>query len=203
MATPQCGSVRADTIDAVVAQALLAAVEPEQLALALAAAEEVIARRRRSVRAAELAVERAHYTAQRANTATSTLNPNTTPSSASPTPPHVSASNPTSSTTGPNPATSPAAAAMPDDSGSTSHPPSSRPASNESPAHTSSPTTSKPKPHNAWKRQHYDATVPTIADRIAQKVVTARLDAVREVRGGKLATTQRDGDPSRKTGITR
>jgi DNA invertase Pin-like site-specific DNA recombinase len=69
VATPRCGSVRADTIDAEVAQALLAAVEPEQLALALAAAEEVTARRRRSVRAAELAVERAQYTAARAERA--------------------------------------------------------------------------------------------------------------------------------------
>jgi DNA invertase Pin-like site-specific DNA recombinase len=69
VATPRCGSVRSDTIDVVVAQALLAAVEPEQLALALAAADEVTARRRRSVRAAELAVERARYGAQRAERA--------------------------------------------------------------------------------------------------------------------------------------
>jgi DNA invertase Pin-like site-specific DNA recombinase len=69
VATPRCGSVRADTIDVVVVDALLAAVEPDQLALALAAADEVTARRRRSVRAAELAVERAHYTAQRAERA--------------------------------------------------------------------------------------------------------------------------------------
>jgi DNA invertase Pin-like site-specific DNA recombinase len=69
VATPRCGSVRADTIDVVVVDALLAAVEPDQLALALAAADEVTARRRRSVRAAELAVERAHYAAQRAERA--------------------------------------------------------------------------------------------------------------------------------------
>ncbi len=69
VATPRCGSVRADTIDVVVAEALLSAVEPEQLTLALAAAEEVTARRRRSVRAAELAVERAGYSAQRAERA--------------------------------------------------------------------------------------------------------------------------------------
>ena len=69
VATPRCGSVRSDTIDVVVAEALLAAVEPTQLALALAAADEVTARRRRSVRAAELAVERAHYSAQRAERA--------------------------------------------------------------------------------------------------------------------------------------
>jgi DNA invertase Pin-like site-specific DNA recombinase len=69
VATPRCGSVRADSIDARVAEALLAAVEPNQLALALAAADEVTARRRRSLRAAELAVERANYTAQRAERA--------------------------------------------------------------------------------------------------------------------------------------
>jgi hypothetical protein len=61
--------VRADTIDAVAAQALLAAVAPEQVALALAAAGEVTARRQRSVRAAELAAERARYDADRAERA--------------------------------------------------------------------------------------------------------------------------------------
>lgn len=69
VATPLCGSVRADTIDAVAAQALLAAVAPEQVALALAAAGEVTARRQRSVRAAELAAERARYDADRAERA--------------------------------------------------------------------------------------------------------------------------------------
>ena len=69
VATPLCGSVRADTIDAVAAQALLAAVAPEQVTLALAAAGEVTARRQRSVRAAELAAERAHYDADRAERA--------------------------------------------------------------------------------------------------------------------------------------
>src|ERR1019366_7409583 len=58
VATPLCGSVRADTVDQAVALALLAAVEPGQLALALAAAGEVTARRHRSDRAAELAAER-------------------------------------------------------------------------------------------------------------------------------------------------
>ena len=42
---------------------------PTQVALALAAAEEVTARRQRSVRAAELAVERARYDADRAERA--------------------------------------------------------------------------------------------------------------------------------------
>ena len=69
VATPRCGSVRADTIDQAVTQALLAAVAPDQLALALAAADQVTARRQRSVRAAELAVERARYQADRAERA--------------------------------------------------------------------------------------------------------------------------------------
>jgi excisionase family DNA binding protein len=69
VATPLCGSVRADTIDAVAAQALLAAVAPGQVWLALAAAEEVTARAHRSVRAAELAAERARYDADRAERA--------------------------------------------------------------------------------------------------------------------------------------
>lgn len=69
VATPLCGSVRADTIDAVAADALLAAVVPDQVALALAAAEEVTARRQRSVRAAELAAERARHDADRAERA--------------------------------------------------------------------------------------------------------------------------------------
>src|SRR6266481_6184331 len=69
VATPLCGSVRADTVDEAVAPALLAAVEPAQVALALAAAEEVTTRRQRSVRAAELAVERARYDADRAERA--------------------------------------------------------------------------------------------------------------------------------------
>lgn len=67
--TPQCGSVRADTIDDAVAEALLAAVAPEQAGLALAAAGEVTARHQRSLRAAELAAERARYTASRAERA--------------------------------------------------------------------------------------------------------------------------------------
>jgi excisionase family DNA binding protein len=66
VATPLCGSVRADTIDQAVAAALLAVVEPAQVALALAAAGEVTARQQRSVRAAELAAERARYDASRA-----------------------------------------------------------------------------------------------------------------------------------------
>src|SRR5260370_42524215 len=69
VATPLCGSVRAGTVDEAVAPALLAAVEPAQVALALAAAEEVTTRRQRPVRAAELAAERARYDADPAERA--------------------------------------------------------------------------------------------------------------------------------------
>jgi excisionase family DNA binding protein len=69
VATPLCGSVRADTVDVVAARALLAAVAPHQVMLALSAAGEVTARRQRSVRAAELAAERARYDAERAERA--------------------------------------------------------------------------------------------------------------------------------------
>jgi DNA invertase Pin-like site-specific DNA recombinase len=68
-ATPGCGPARAGTIDEAVAAALLAAVEPAQVTLALAAAGEVTARRQRAVRAAELAAERARHDASRAERA--------------------------------------------------------------------------------------------------------------------------------------
>jgi len=64
--TPGCRAVVASIIDAAVAERLLAAVVPEQIALALAAAEEVTVRRERSTRAQELQVERARYEAARA-----------------------------------------------------------------------------------------------------------------------------------------
>jgi DNA invertase Pin-like site-specific DNA recombinase len=69
VATPQCGSVRADTVDDAVTGALLTAVGPDQVALALAAAGEVTARRARATRAADLAVQRARYHADRAERA--------------------------------------------------------------------------------------------------------------------------------------
>ena len=75
VATVDCRSVRASTVDEAVTDALLAALAPDQLALALAAADEVTARRRRSIRAAELAVERARYQAQRAERAFSACEP--------------------------------------------------------------------------------------------------------------------------------
>jgi DNA invertase Pin-like site-specific DNA recombinase len=69
VATPLCTSVVAGAIDDAVAGALLAAVAPGQVALALAAAGEVTARHHRSLRAAELAAERARYAASRAERA--------------------------------------------------------------------------------------------------------------------------------------
>jgi DNA invertase Pin-like site-specific DNA recombinase len=67
--TPRCRSVRSDTLDQAVARRLLDALSPEEVALALAAADEVTERRARSTRAAELAVERARYEADRAERA--------------------------------------------------------------------------------------------------------------------------------------
>ena len=67
--TPRCRSVRSDTLDEAVARRLLDALSPEEVALALAAADEVQQRRARSTRAAELAVERARYDADRAERA--------------------------------------------------------------------------------------------------------------------------------------
>ncbi len=69
MATPTCRSITAATIDDAVAARLLDALNPDEVALALAAADEVADRRARHSRAAELAVERARYEAERAERA--------------------------------------------------------------------------------------------------------------------------------------
>ncbi|MHB8288437.1 MAG: helix-turn-helix domain-containing protein [Acidimicrobiales bacterium] len=69
MATPTCRSITAVTVDEAVAERLLEALNPEEVALALAAADEVADRRTRRSRAAELAVERARYDADRAERA--------------------------------------------------------------------------------------------------------------------------------------
>jgi DNA invertase Pin-like site-specific DNA recombinase len=66
LTTPSCRSVAAACVDAAVACALLNAITPEQVALALAAADQVAGRHQRAGRAAELAVERARYEADRA-----------------------------------------------------------------------------------------------------------------------------------------
>jgi DNA invertase Pin-like site-specific DNA recombinase len=69
MATPTCRSVSAATIDDAVAECLLAALTPDEVALALAAADELADRRTRRSRAAELMLERAGYEAERAERA--------------------------------------------------------------------------------------------------------------------------------------
>ncbi len=69
LTTPACRSVAAATVDDAVARMLLDALTPEQVALALSAADEVAGRRQRVSRAAELAVERARYEAGRAERA--------------------------------------------------------------------------------------------------------------------------------------
>src|SRR5947207_1158237 len=69
LTTPTCRSVAAATVDAAVAAALLQALTPEQVALALCAADEVAGRHQRVSRAAQLAVERARYDADRAERA--------------------------------------------------------------------------------------------------------------------------------------
>jgi predicted DNA-binding transcriptional regulator AlpA len=68
-ATPTCRSVSARAVDDIVAERLLAALNPDEVALAFAAADEVTDRRARAGRAAELAVERARYDADRAERA--------------------------------------------------------------------------------------------------------------------------------------
>ena len=73
--TPTCRSVAAATVDDAVAERLLAALNPHEVALALAAADEVADRHHRLGRAAELAVERARYEADRAERAFHAVEP--------------------------------------------------------------------------------------------------------------------------------
>jgi DNA invertase Pin-like site-specific DNA recombinase len=68
-ATPDCQHASAATVDDAVTRALFTAISPGELKLAIAAAGEVTARRQRATRAAELAVERARYQADRAERA--------------------------------------------------------------------------------------------------------------------------------------
>jgi excisionase family DNA binding protein len=67
--TPGCRGVMGEQIERAVAERLLAAVAPEQIALALKAADTVTDRRSRASRAVELRVERARYDAARAERA--------------------------------------------------------------------------------------------------------------------------------------
>ena len=67
--TPACRSVKAAVVDQLVTRRLLDAVAPGEIALALAAADQVADRRTRATRAVELRVERARYDAIRAERA--------------------------------------------------------------------------------------------------------------------------------------
>jgi DNA invertase Pin-like site-specific DNA recombinase len=73
--TTTCRTVAAVTVDDAVAALLLDAVTPQQLKLAVKAADELTDRYTRSHRAAELAVERARYEADRAERAFSNVDP--------------------------------------------------------------------------------------------------------------------------------
>jgi DNA invertase Pin-like site-specific DNA recombinase len=70
-----CQYVSTAAVDAAVTGALFTAIAPAELALAIAAAGEVTARRQRVTRAAELAAERARYQADRAERAFSACEP--------------------------------------------------------------------------------------------------------------------------------
>ncbi len=67
--TPACRVIDAATVDRIVARRLLEVLVPEEVALALAAADEVADRRVRATRASELALERARFDADRAERA--------------------------------------------------------------------------------------------------------------------------------------
>lgn len=69
VATPQCRSIMAEVVDRKVGARLLEVLAPEEVALALAAADEVTARRSNRNRALELRVERTRYEAARAERA--------------------------------------------------------------------------------------------------------------------------------------
>jgi len=73
--TPTCRTVVASCVDAAVAGALLDALTPDQVALALSAADQVADRHQRVSRAAELAAERARYEADRAERAFHAVEP--------------------------------------------------------------------------------------------------------------------------------
>lgn len=75
LTTPSCRSIAAATVDDAVASRLLHALNPTEVALALAAADQVSNRHQRIGRAAELAVERARYEAERAERAFHAVEP--------------------------------------------------------------------------------------------------------------------------------
>ncbi len=69
IATPGCRSVKTTVVDELVARRLLESLAPQEIKLALAAADEVADRHARSTRAVELRIERARYEAIRAERA--------------------------------------------------------------------------------------------------------------------------------------
>jgi DNA invertase Pin-like site-specific DNA recombinase len=69
LSTPGCREIKAEVVDELVTRRLLQALAPEEIALALAATDEVQERRTRANRALELRVERARYQAIRAERA--------------------------------------------------------------------------------------------------------------------------------------
>ena len=75
LTTPTCRSIAASTVDDAVAEQLLNTLNPNEIALALAAADEVADRHQRVGRAAELAVERARYETDRAERAFHAVEP--------------------------------------------------------------------------------------------------------------------------------
>ena len=72
---PGCRGISVTALDDAVARVLLDALTPEQVALALAAADQVAGQYQRASRAAELAVERARYEADRAERAFGQVEP--------------------------------------------------------------------------------------------------------------------------------
>jgi hypothetical protein len=77
--TPACRSVKTTVVDELIARRPLDALQPQEIALALAAADEVADRRARSTRAIELRVERARYEAIRAERAFHACEPDNRP----------------------------------------------------------------------------------------------------------------------------
>lgn len=75
LTTPNCRSVAASTVDEAVTERLLEGLNPNEITLALAAADEVTDRHQRVGRAAQLAVERARYEAHRAERAFHAVEP--------------------------------------------------------------------------------------------------------------------------------
>lgn len=73
--TQSCRSISATTVDDAVARLLLATLTTDQITLALDAADQVAQRHTRAHRAAELAVERARYEADRAERAFTQVEP--------------------------------------------------------------------------------------------------------------------------------